>query len=75
VIPADEVCARSPKNEQQDCEGSPGCKQEEERDVPSGTNANDEHFTPSKPSLFTIEYLMKMPSAVPSRREKTALKL
>jgi hypothetical protein len=71
----DEVCARSPKNEQQDCEDSSGSKQEEEPDVPSATNPDDDQFTPSKPSLFTIEYLMKMPSAVTSRRENSALKL
>jgi hypothetical protein len=75
VIPVDEVCARSPKNkEQQDCKDAPGSKQEE-ADTPSAANADDDHFTSSKPSLFTIDYLMKMPSAVPSRREKTALKL
>jgi hypothetical protein len=75
VIPVDEMCARSPKNDQQDCEDTLGSKQEEEPDVPSATNANSDHFTPSKPSLFTIEYLMKMPSAVSSRQEKSALKL
>jgi hypothetical protein len=75
VIPVADVCARNPKNEQQDCEDSPGSKQEEEPNVPSATNTDEDHFTPSKPSLFTIEYLMKMPSAVPSKREKSELKL
>jgi hypothetical protein len=75
VNPVDEVCARRPKNEQQDCENSPGSKPEEESDVQSATNADDDRFAPSKPSLFTIEYLMKMPSAVPSRREESALNL
>jgi hypothetical protein len=71
VKPEDEGRVRSPQNEKQDCEDSSGSKQEEEAAVNS-----DDHFTPSKPSLFTIEYLMKMPSsAVPSRSGKSALKL
>jgi len=74
VIPVDEVSARSPKNQQQLCEDSSGSKQEEESDVPSATAADGDQFNASKPSLFTIEYLMKMPSALPSRRAKSAVK-
>jgi hypothetical protein len=74
VIPVDEVSARSPKNQQQLCEDSSSSKQEEESDVPSATAADGDQFSASKPSLFTIEYLMKMPSALPSRRPKSAVK-
>lgn len=74
VIPVDDVSARSPKNQQQLCEDSSGSKQEEESDVQSATAADADHFSASKPSLFTIEYLMKMPSALPSRRAKSAVK-
>ena len=74
LIPVDKVSARSPKNQQQLCEDSSGSKQEEDPDVPSATAADGDHFSASKPSLFTIEYLMKMPSALPSRRAKSAVK-
>lgn len=74
VIPVDEVSARSPKIQQQLCEDSSGSKQEEDPDVPSATATDGDHFSASKPSLFTIEYLMKMPSALPSRRAKSAVK-
>lgn len=74
MIPVDEVSAGSPKNQQQLCEDSSGSKQEEESDMPSATAADGDHFSASKPSLFTIEYLMKMPSALPSRRAKSAVK-
>jgi len=75
VTPVDEVCASSPKNQQQYCEDSSGSKVEEEPEVPSARTADYQQFSPSKPSLFTIEYLMKMPSAVPSRPAKSAVKL
>lgn len=74
VIPVDEVCARSSKTQQQVCEDSSGSKQEEESDVPSAATADGDRFGASKPSIFTIEYLMKMPSALPSRRARSAVK-
>jgi hypothetical protein len=75
VIPVGDVYARSPQNEHQDCEDSPRSEQKESLEVPTVSSANSENFSSSKAALFTIEYLMKMPSAVPSRREKSALKL
>jgi hypothetical protein len=76
VIAVGDECARSPKKEHQDCEHSPASKQEDGPDMPSANNADSHHFTASKPAQFTIEYLMKMPSsAVPSRREESALEL
>jgi hypothetical protein len=74
VIPVDEVSATSPKNQQQLCDDSSGSKQEEETEVPSVTAADGDHFSANKPSLFTLEFLMKMPSAHPSRRAKSAVK-
>lgn len=74
VIPGDLVCATSAENQQQVCEDSSGSKQEEESDVPSATSADGHNFSASKPSLFTIDYLMKMPSPLSSRRAKSAVK-
>jgi hypothetical protein len=74
VAPVDEVCARSPKTQQQVCEDSSASKQDEESDVPEATTADGDRFTASKPSIFSIEYLMKMPSALPPRRAKSAVK-
>jgi hypothetical protein len=75
AIPVGDECARSPKKEHQDCEDSPASKQEDRPDMLSANNADSHHFTASKPAQFTIEYLMKMPTAVTSRREESALEL
>jgi hypothetical protein len=69
ISSVDETCAVGEKNQKTNCEDSSGSRQEEERVM-----TPDGHFTPSKPSLFTIEYLMKMPSsAVSSGPEKSVL--
>ncbi|XP_021929823.1 fork head domain-containing protein FD2-like isoform X2 [Zootermopsis nevadensis] len=65
LIAVDVACPGSPKDLKQHCE-----------EDSTGIRQGEDQFTPSKPSLFTIEYLMKMPtSAVSSRPGKSSIKL